>query len=285
MAPSVPSKPISLEQLLGMEFKPEDFIIAEGILNKGSIMFIGGPPKSYKSFILNSLIENLCIGSPLFGIGKFPISRPQRVLMLEQEIGYLDLQARMKQTLTSIPTGEQKLLKDNLSIISCDHNYEFSTDLGTRNVETAILDSNPDILALDPFVEFHIEDENSAQSMMEVFHRMDYLREKYKLTIIITHHVMKTQRDDPRQGPSLLRGSGTIFAKGDSYLMVDPGPSRNAGLIRSEFTLRRGKPIDWFYLSIDFSDLRARFNRWGYEKISTASASSGLSVDYRKAVM
>lgn len=284
MAPSSPSKPISLEQLLGMEFKPEDFIIAEGILNKGSIMFIGGPPKSYKSFILNSLIENLCTGSPLFGIARFPISKPQRVLMLEQEIGYLDLQARMKQTLTSMPTGEQGLLKDNLSIISCDHNYEFSTDLGTRNVETAIIATNPDIVALDPFVEFHTEDENSAQAMMKVFHRIDRLREKYGVTIIITHHVMKTQRDDPRQGPSLLRGSGTIFAKGDSYLMVDPGPTRNSGLIRSEFTLRRGKPIDNFYLQIDFSDLRARFSRWGYEN-PTAAASSHLSSEYRKSVM
>lgn len=247
-------KPTSLTELMGMEFKPTDHIVSDGILNKGSLMFLGGPPKSYKSFILGSMVTSLATGAPL--LDRWLVSAPQRILMIEQEIGWMDLKDRYSAIRANLSTPTKHLLNENLFFLSCDHSFELSTKQGIEAIRSALAATKPDILALDPLVEFHHEDENSSKDMMRVMHNLDAIREDFKLTIIITHHVQKGSWEDPRANtdPTRLRGSSSIFAKGDSYLMVDPGKN-NTGQLNAAFTLRRGKPIDPFSLRVNFESL------------------------------
>jgi RecA-family ATPase len=273
-----PPKPVSVRELRAMTFTNGDYLIDEGILNPNSLMFIGGPPKAYKSFILASLLYHLVTGTPLFGNYRvnplshgmdmaFKVSRPMRVLLLEQEVGFHDMQQRLQTIYDHLNPYDRAKVDDNFFLHSCDHTLEFNSVGGQQRIQQAISSCKPDVVAFDPLVEFHTGDENSAKDMMTVFRNLDFIRERNNVAVIITHHTSKPSFDGTmtRSGPDLLRGSSTIFAKGDTYFIVTP-TARDTGGVMVEVVLRRGKPILPFRLRVDFHDLRAKFNGWGDQK-------------------
>src|ERR1700675_4567506 len=87
----------TLDNLLEKKFLPGNYIIGGGLLNKSSMLVIGGGPKSYKSIIACSMMCHLAMAEPLFGRSRslresekqftFNIPKAQTVLYLEQEIG------------------------------------------------------------------------------------------------------------------------------------------------------------------------------------------------------
>lgn len=260
-------KTYRLADLLTATFPEEDCLIEEGLLPLSGIMVIGGPPKAYKSFILNTVVTNLAIGGSVFWAthsnhGRteeiFSVTRPCRVLLFEQEIGEADLRTRLASIVDSLDPHQQSLMRQNVFTHSCDHSIQFDTEQGLGTMDRIISEIEPDVVCLDPLIEFHTSDENSTKEMSQVLRHLDYLREKHGFATIINHHTGKPSQDKYREGPDALRGNSVIFAKGDSYLMLNP-INRNAGLVRVEFTIRRGKPIKAVDLKLDWATLRANF--------------------------
>lgn len=266
--------PISLQQLLNKTFDENiNAIISCGLLNKGSLMILAGPPKSYKSFIFNSFCYHLATGTPLFGVTKavrekertptFLVNGSKRVLMLEQEIGEYDLQIRFRQLLATLPSPERTLCLEKIFTHSCDHSMQLDTIPGRDHIAKLIDSVSPDVVAFDPLIEFHTGDENSAQDMSRAMHGLDWLRERFEFGSMISHHTAKPQKDSDRIGPDNLRGSSAIYGKGDTFIMIRPsGKNIPKGQIRVDFTLRRGKPIHPLYLKVNTDTLKTEFCEW-----------------------
>src|SRR4029077_2114317 len=128
-------KPLSARELVNKEFKAGPFVIGDGLLGKEAIMIIGGPPKSYKSFLVNTIIQHLTSATPLFSTSRssyvyFNIPKVNRVLLLEQEIGEYDLKARLLTLASELPDEYQGLLLDNLHVKSCDHDLRLDSIAG-----------------------------------------------------------------------------------------------------------------------------------------------------------
>lgn len=264
----------SMRELLAKSFPQQPYLIGEGLLNERSLMFIGAPPKSYKSFLLNTMCINLATGTPLFSATRknhgrdviaFPIKRPTRVLLLEQEIGDYDLKERIEPVIRSLSPDERELALSNIYTQSCDFNLRLDTKEGMEQIETLVSQAKPEVVCFDPFFEFHSADENAAHAMSLVLRNLSILRQRFGVSLIITHHTGKPREANDRSGPDLLRGSSAIYGKGDAYLMMEV---RNApaGIIRIVPTIRRGRPIRAFYIMLDWSDLRAKFYRWSSRK-------------------
>lgn len=265
----------SARELVSRVFEKSPHIIDEGLLHEKGIMFIGGPPKAYKSFIINSICYHLATGTNLFGVvrkksrqevDRFNIQRPYRVLLLEQEIGDFSLKDRLLPLANSLPLEQRELLLDNLFTHSCDRNLRLDKQLGVDAIASLVEKTKPDILVFDPLAEFHHRDENSAQEMLEVMRGLDLLKDKFGIATILGHHCGKA--NDLRAGADALRGSSAIFGKGDSYLMVNVH-NRGAGIIRIEPTIRRGVPIRPFLVKLDWSELRIKFMDWYTNKAAT----------------
>jgi RecA-family ATPase len=282
----MPRKAISVGDLLSKAFPPTNYIIGSGLLNQGSIMFIGGPPKSYKSFMMNTLLISLVTGKNLFGAIRkpaggrhksqevFPIPVPQRVLLLEQEVGEEDLQQRFLPIVNSLIPAEQKLCIENMFVHSCDYNMLLDTIEGRKYISGIIKDIKPTILAFDPLIEFHTSNENDTQAMARIMHNITVLRQDHKLSTIVNHHTSKPSQESPRRGPDLLRGSSVMFGKGDTFLML--GKTERELEVKVDFTLRRAKPLSNAYVRLNDKTLMFEFVRWAMTRKADPSVEQVL---------
>lgn len=244
-------------------------LVSDGILKDNSIMAVVGPSKSFKSFTLNTLATDLVVQRNLFASHRndhgrhtpaFEVTKPCRVLLIEQEIGEDDLEDRLKPIFTGLSPDHQELMRENLFTHSLDHTIQLDTDIGYHNLASIVGEVKPHVLILDPLIEFHTSNENDTQSMSKVMRTFDKLRETFSpLAIVFSHHEGHSSQN-PRQGIDRFRGNTVVGAKIDSALLVNIHNRRTLQL-RIDFVLRRGKPLDSLYVGLDDS-LRAQFLCW-----------------------
>lgn len=264
-------KAIQLGALLDKTFVEEHSLIGSGLLNRGSVLIIGGPPKTYKSFVLKTLACHLATATPAFNAQRvlrtneheavFYIPYPQKVLILEQEIGERDLQSRFTSLLTSFSSAERLLCREKIFTYSCDANMRLDTTEGRKLIDELIRETRPDIVCFDPFIEFHSIEENSSKEMSGVLHELDKLRQRLNFTTIITHHCGKL-KEFGRGGAEKLRGSSVLHGKGDAFMMLETHGRANMGMLQADFQFRRGRPIAEMILALDPATLRVKFDRW-----------------------
>ena len=263
---------MSLGELLDKQFPPENHLVAPGLLDFNSLMILGGPPKAYKSFTLATMAIDLACGRPLFGVfrkgnhGKqepvFLVRKQCKVLIVEQEVGYMDMQTRMATMICDLSPADRELCRKNIEIESCNFDIKLDKDNGRIILHDLIKKHLPDVLIIDPLREMHGRNENDATDMAAVFGHLDWLRQRYNFATIISHHTRKEHREEHAEGADLLRGSSYVFGKADSLVICKPASRKQPGLINLDFTLRRGKPIADLQLVINPSNMRMCFNKW-----------------------
>lgn len=265
----------SARELVSRVYEKSPYIIDENILHDKGLMFIGGAPKSYKSFVLNTLCMHLATGTPLFGAYRkkaretapaFRVQKPYRILLFEQEIGDFSLKDRLLPLADTLEELQRSLFLDNVFTHSCDRSLRLDNPEGAAAIGKIIEEVKPDIVIFDPLVEFHHGDENSTQDMSRVMRGVDWIRDRYNVAVIMSHHCGKAT--ELRSGADALRGSSAIFGKGDSYFMLTVH-NRGAGIMAVEPTLRRGIPIRRFLIKLDWSGLNFKFVDWATTKSTT----------------
>ncbi len=245
-------------------------LISDGILKDNAILAAVGPSKSFKSFLLNTLAVDLVVKRNLFASHRsahgrhdlaFTIEKSCRVLLIEQEIGEDDLEDRLKPIYNGLAPHEQELMRSSLFTHSLDHTIQLDTLAGYAKLAKVVEKFRPTVLMLDPLVEFHTSNENDTQGMSKVMRTFDMLRETFApLAIVFSHHEGHVNAANPRQGIDRFRGNTAVGAKVDSALLVTVHNRRSLQL-RVDFVLRRGKPLDSIYMSLD-DNLRGQFLCW-----------------------
>jgi len=264
-------------QLTKLAAPPERFLVGGGLVPLGGLVFVGGPPKSYKSFLLLTMSLQMSCGIPIFNAHtkhagtttfRFPVVRPLKVLMLEQELGWIDDRERLDPMFASLSPEQRQLVSENLHIHAEPYGIDPLMRLDNEEVDRhpmaeVVASIMPDVLILDPLSMFHRQDENSAQDMGIVLRNLAVLRKRFNLrAVILSHHTSKPKHDGSivmSDSPDMLRGSSVLFASGDSYMMV----SRQKGdRIRIDFTLRRHRPITSMIGAVNEMSGMVEFQEW-----------------------
>ena len=251
-----------LSDLLIKQFPPESSLIGSGLLKKDSILIIGGPAKSMKSIISLNIATSLATATPVFGT--LPVSPiAQRVLYIEQEIGYEDDKLRFQGIWSNLPYHLQELASANIWVESCNRDLRLDTTYGTKLLSDLISSCQPNVVIFDPLIEFHSSAENDTTAMSGVFRHLDHLRTVHNFATIINHHRTKLSNNPDvlnDDSPETLRGSSYVFGKVDSVMMLRPGTSGSShSLVTCNFTIRRGKPIPSLKLQIGWDNLVATY--------------------------
>jgi hypothetical protein len=183
-----------------------------GIIERESLIVLGGPPKVFKTALVTGAGLRIATGTPWLGFA----TAPGRVLMLQAEIAERHFQTRLR--LMTQALGP--LLKRDAFLVVSDRRAPLDTAPGQARIRQLLAQHQPDVLIVDPLARFLTGDENRTQDMNIVVRFLDELIETLHLSVWLVHHTGKPTGVE-REGGQRLRGSSVLFAAADSVLMLD----------------------------------------------------------------
>jgi len=190
-----------------------EFFWRDHVLFCGSISMIAGPPKVGKSHFVMSMFMAAACGADFMG---FPFSRPLRVLWLQAEIQKPFVLQRMGQAAQWMSGEQIGLVRENFRVT--DRMMLNINDL--RDYEAmaeAVMEVRPDIICVDPFINFCVVEENDNQAVHQSLKRFITLKDingpETAALCLVHHTAKKVDRADPF---SSIRGASAFRAAYDT---------------------------------------------------------------------
>lgn len=208
------------------------------VLFQGSVTLVAGAPKVGKSdFILQLGLAAACGGTFL----DCDFVRPQRVFWLQAEIHGAYVKQRLADARRGWNLEEQQMMRDNFFFtprlrMAITNNDDFKAITGS------VQQIKPDIIVIDPVINFSSADENSNTEINEMLHRLYALQEiaeSQGAALVMLHHTRKgltvadVQRGmgfDGIRGASAMRGcydTGILLVRDENGHTVMATECRN----------------------------------------------------------
>jgi hypothetical protein len=231
------------------DVQPPTWLI-EGIATEGSVGFIAGAPKSFKSWVALDMALSVATGA-LF-LDYFRVIKPGRVLYIQEEDSPVTVKSRSKKIWRGKTVDKLKLEKDGIYWepgnpdefdpnvdIYCMEGFTVSEGHWQEWLDETLTEAAE---AEDPYVLIIIDtlmnvagdvDENKSQQMTTMIYKpMKVLMRKHGAALRFVHHMGKGG-DDRRGGQKMLGGTANhAWAEDSLYISRDP---KKRGTIRAEF--------------------------------------------------
>jgi hypothetical protein len=186
---------------------PEKAWLVRELWSHLAVGFIGGQPKSGKTWLALDLAVSVASGTHC--LGRFPVDQPGPALAYLAE--------------DSLPCVRERLaglcVQRKVPLASLDLHLVDTPRLRLDASEDqallirAISRLKPRLLILDPLVRLHSLDENNATDIASLLGWLRALARTHQLAIVVVHHMSKKSR---RQLGQSLRGSSDLHAWADS---------------------------------------------------------------------
>jgi len=186
--------------------------LIQGLWMAAAVGIVGGPPKSWKTWLMLDIAISLASKTPCLGL--FMPTKKGRVLLYAAE----DSQAIIRQRLDSISRHRGVELKNlDIYVITAPRlRLDLADD--QRKLDETVRSLKPDMLLLDPLVRLHCIDENSAGEVSALLAYLRELQRQHQLAVILVHH---TRKNGSAGHPGLaLRGSSDIHAWSDCSIYL-----------------------------------------------------------------
>ena len=159
---------MTVSQILKYEANPNDVLLSNGYLEKGSPCVLCGPPGIGKSRLALQLAIKSVLGHGF--LGWETSARGLKWAFLQNENGLRRLEADLRAMTKDMTTAELAALEKHLLIhalvTDTDGHLDLSDPDARRRVIEFVQDSKPDIIVGDPLTAFSIGDLNSDQDML-----------------------------------------------------------------------------------------------------------------------
>ena len=241
---------------------PENEPLIENLLGREEFLYVGGVKHSHKTSLLMSL-------GLFFASGKspwltFPVPKPGRFLMVQQELGEHEFRKRLR---AAILYGgfDPSVLDRFFPFTGTGDPIKIMTEEGFSRLEDLVKKFYPlDILALDPQASFCTGKENDDMAQAVLRDRLNLLKTKYRIGIVMSHHFSSKRPagslDAPTELGGWFRGHTCLSDAADAQVGLHrlPGQRTNPNLPRAyenynqvEVTLRNGKWPPRFAVEFD----------------------------------
>lgn len=186
--------------------------LIENLWMAEAVGIIGGPPRSYKTWMALDIAVSVASGSPC--LGTFPVYRQGPVLLYAAEDSDSSLRARLKSIALSrqIDFNHLDVRVITADLLRLDHAED------QHRFEATVAFHKPALVILDPLVRIHGADENASGAVAALLAYFRALQRKTKSAILLVHHARKNL--STHSGFS-LRGSSDFYAWTDCLLSLD----------------------------------------------------------------
>lgn len=231
------------------DVKPPTWLV-DGIATEGSVGFIGGSPKSFKSWFALDLALSVATGS-LF-LDYFRVIKPGRVLYIQEEDSAITVKSRSKKIWKSKSTDKMTLEKGEVYWLpgsegEFDPNIDiycmegFTASEGhwqewlDQTMTEAAEEGDPYVLVLiDTLMNTagDVEENKSQQMTTKIYKPMKVLMRKHECALRFIHHMGKGNEE--RRGGQRMLGSTANHAWSEDSLYITR-QERKPGTVRVEF--------------------------------------------------
>ena len=186
--------------------------LVEGLWSAQAVGIIGGEPKCCKSFLALDLAVAVASGAPCLRC--FPTGQRGPVLMFAAEDDALVVRRRLEGIAAAAGVDFESL---DVHLIAVP-----ALRLDRRDDQQAlaatVVQLQPKLLILDPFVRLHCIDENAAAEVAPLLAYLRHLQRDLHTAVALVHHARKGAAHE--RGGQALRGSSEFHAWGDSNLYM-----------------------------------------------------------------
>ena len=174
---------------------------------QNSRVLLLGKPKIGKSNFLGAFAAGACTGTDFLGV---PFSKPLKVMWFQAEIIKEFMKDRIETYFRRFAHDEDMIRMgyQNL-IVSGRLRKNLMTDQDIQAFHEEIQYHKPDIVMIDPIINFFDGEENSNTEIRKLLDRIDRLIELNNVAVLLAHHTGKERADD--KSFMSARG-GSVFA-------------------------------------------------------------------------
>lgn len=238
----------TFEDFMNQEI-PEEEILVKDIAFRGALTGIGGVKGSHKSFFVNQLAFHFASGSSPFL--KFEITKPGRVLLIQQEVSLGFNKTRLKKMQES---GHFETNGGFFPITTTAKPLKLIEQKDHDQIRKWVNQYQPNLLILDPLSSFNPAEENTSRDMTKIVNIFSELKSEFDLGLIFTHHFSSKLNPGDPTAPSeaggWFRGHSSLPDACDVLICLHrlPGQRENLNLPRDyedynlvQIQLRNGK--------------------------------------------
>ncbi len=195
-----------------LEPQPRRWLV-EGLWSASAVGFIGGPPKTCKSFLGLELAVAVASGTP--ALSTYPVLEPGPALVYLAEDA---LPAVRERTSGLARHRALELSQLALHVITAPR-LRLDQAADCARLFQTVLRLRPRLLLLDPLVRLHAIDENRAPEVAQLLSGLRDLQRRLDVAVILVHHTRKDLHGATQAGAG-LRGSTDLHAFADSTLYL-----------------------------------------------------------------
>jgi len=200
-------KPFSDDEWTDLKTSTIDQYWGDAFIFEKSRVLLLGKPKIGKSNWLGAFAAGATTGTDFMEV---PFSRPLKVIWFQAEIIAEFLKRRIEVYYRRFAADPevQRIGYDNL-IISGRLRKNLMRDADIQAFSDEIAFHNPDIVMIDPVINFFDGEENNNSDIRRLMDRIDMLMEMNNVSVILAHHTGKERADDKS---FLSARGGSVFA-------------------------------------------------------------------------
>lgn len=181
--------------------------LVRSLWSEQAVGFIGGAPKSCKSWLGLDMAVSVASGTAC--LGRFEIERKGPALVYLAE----DSLAQVRRRIEGICRHRQLDLDQlDLHVITAS-SLRLDLEEDQRRLAATVAELKPALLLLDPLVRLHRLDENSSADISHLLGLLRQMQREHGVAIAVVHHMSKRARAQLGQA---LRGSTDLHAWSDS---------------------------------------------------------------------
>jgi KaiC/GvpD/RAD55 family RecA-like ATPase len=203
---------------------PERAALVEGLLYDDAAGFIAGEEKTGKTLFAEHLTLALVFAQPVGG--RFAVPGPSRVLFVEEEDSVRRTQRRLRKMVRGFgldPDADDVRAQLDAGVrLSVWSGVSLDDETWWTRLEEEIATFKPRVLVCDPLSKMTSRSLLKAEEIRPLLNRLDALRRRYSIVVILIHHYRKQQGERLGRGSQEIAGSYVLGAWAEQSLYLEP---------------------------------------------------------------